>query len=309
MTDMRQSLAIVIVLGILAGCGAETAGSPSPSGTDQPTPRASATVAPPPPASASISASTASPTTSAPAEAAIPIDTVVATAVERLSLRRTPGTAGERMGFLELETVAYILEGPTEVDGLPWYRVTGLGLPYASGCVTTPPTEPITCPAFHGWAAGASEAGDPWLAATDPGDCPEASIESVSEWGFTWRLICWSEEAVTFDAWWPELPPDAGLGGACPQESEPAGFLYCQSVNGLSASPEEGPVNRITLSIDPASGVSMPERGQWIGVTGQFDHPLAEACAALAGDDEDPDHAVFGCRLQFVPASVEAAGS
>ena len=69
------------------------------------------------------------------------------------------------------------------------------------------------------------------------------------------------------------------------------------------------PVNRITLSIDPASGVSMPERGQWIRVTGRFDHPLAEACAELAGDDEDPDHAVFGCRLQFVPASVEAAGS
>lgn len=308
---MRRNLIIIVVLGTLAaGCGAETTGSPGPSGTDQPTPSASSTVAPASSASASASASQgAASSMSASPDAAIPVDTVVATTVERLSLRRTPGTDGERMGFLELETVAYVLEGPTEVDGLPWYRITGLGLPYASGCVTTPPTEPITCPAFHGWAAGANEAGEPWLAATDPGDCPEPTIESVSEWGFTWRLICWSDEAVMFDAWWPELPPDAGLGGACPQESEPAGFLYCQSVNGLSASPEEGPVNRITLSIDPASGVSMPERGQWIRVTGQFDHALAEACAELAADDQDPDDAVFACRLQFVPTSVEAAGS
>jgi hypothetical protein len=242
------------------------------------------------------------------AAAAIQIDSVVATAVEALSLRRTPGTDGERIGFLAAATVAYVLEGPTELDGVPWYRITGLGLPYASGCAMSPPDQPISCPAFHGWVAGANAAGDPWLAPADPGDCSEPTIESISEHGFTWRLICWADEPITFDAWWPEIPDDAGLGGICPEEGEPGAFLYCQHVNynGLSASPDEGFVNRISLSIEPGSGVAMPERGQWIRVIGQFDHPSANECAELAGDDEDPEAAVFGCRLQFVPTSVQS---
>lgn len=119
--------------------------------------------------------------------------------------------------------------------------------------------------------------------------------------------------APTFEAWWPEIPDDAGPGGACGYHL-PGGFLYCQGINynGLSASPEEGfsGSGRLAVSIDPASGVSMPERGQWIRVTGQFDHPAASHCANpdLLDQDEDPDSAVFGCRLQFVPASVEPLG-
>jgi hypothetical protein len=307
---MQRFAITVVLLGILtAGCSAGGSGSPSLSATEMP----SSPLTDQPTASATESAgpATSEAPTSSP-DAAIPIDTVVATTVEGLSVRRAAGTAGERMGFVSLGTVAYVLEGPTAVDGMPWYRITGLGLPYASGCVTTPPDEPISCPAFHGWVAGANEAGDPWLAQTDPGDCPEPTIESISEWGFTWRLICWADEPVTFDAWWPEIPEDAGLGGVCPQEGEPGGFVYCQHINynGLSASPDEGFfVNRISLSIDPASEVVMPERGQWIRVTGQFDHPAADACAGLAAGDEDPDLAEFSCRLQFVPTVVEPLGT
>jgi hypothetical protein len=55
--------------------------------------------------------------------------------------------------------------------------------------------------------------------------------------------------------------------------------------------------------------VTLPERGQWIRVTGQFDHPSADACADLAAGDEDPDSAVFACRLQFVPTKVEPLGT
>jgi hypothetical protein len=307
---MQRYAITVVLLGILmAGCSAGGSGSSSPSATDLPT--QSSTADQPTPAATEPTAPAASDGPTPPAEAAIPLDTVVATTAEGLTVRRTPGTGGERIGFLSLGTVAYVLEGPTEVDGLPWYRITGLGLPYASGCITTPPDQPIECPAFHGWAAGASAAGDPWLAPADPGDCPEPTIESISESGFTWRLICWADDPITFEAWWPEIPDDAGLGGVCPQEGEPGGFLYCQHINynGLSASPDEGFfVNRLALSIDPTSGVTIPERGQWIRVTGQFDHPSADACADLATDDEDPDGAVFACRLQFVPTGVEPLG-
>lgn len=300
---------------ILAGCGSAGGGSPSPSVIDVPAPSSTDAVAPTSSAPQESGAPTAGASAAAApsGEAGIPIDTVVATTVEGLTVRRAPGTGGERIGFLTLGTIGYVLEGVTVTDGVPWYRITGLGLPYASGCATSPPDQPISCPAFHGWVAGANAAGDAWLAPADPGDCPEPTIESISEWGFTWRLICWADEPITFDAWWPDLPDDAGLGGACGYQL-PGGFLYCQNINhnGLSASPEEGFVDRLALSIDPASSVAMPERGQWIRVTGMFDHPDASACAnpdLLAGDPGmDPDAAVFACRLQFVPTSVEPLG-
>jgi hypothetical protein len=241
------------------------------------------------------------------------VDTVVATTVEGLSVRHGPGTAAERFGFLELGTVAYVLAGPTEADGLPWYRIAGMGLPYASGCITIPPDQPIICPAFQGWVAGTSATGDPWLAPSDVRDCPEPTLTEISETGFTWRLVCWADEPIAFEGFWPQLPAGAGLGGICPEVNEPAGFLYCQHINynGLAASPEEGAgfVNRLPLSIDPTTGVEMPERGQWVRVTGTFDHPAAAACADLAAGDEDPDAVVFSCRRQFVPTAVEALGT
>jgi hypothetical protein len=120
-----------------------------------------------------------------------------------------------------------------------------------------------------------------------------------------------ADESLTFDAWWPEIPAGAGLGGVCPEEDEPAGFLFCQHINynGLAASPEEGFVGRLYLSIDPASGVEMPQRGQWIRVTGRFDHPRAPDCAGLAPSDQDPIAAEFLCRLQFAPSEVVALGA
>ena len=305
---IRPLIGIVLLGVLVTACQSASVTSPSPVGTSpsaepssqEPTPSLTQTASPEP---------TAQPTASS--DAAIRPDTVVATIVEGLSVRRSPGPQGQRIGFLELGTVAFVLAGPTDVDGVPWYAVSGMGLPYASGCMTTPPDQPITCPAFQGWVAGANEAADPWIEPTDPGDCPEPTIRGISEAGFTWRLVCWADEPITFDAWWPEIPEGAGLGGACMSEHEPAGFLFCQHINynGLTASPDEGFVGRLSLSIDPASGVTMPPRGQSVRVTGRFDHAAADECADLAGPDEDPEAVVFTCRLQFVPTSVEPLGS
>ncbi len=307
---MSRSASVLMLAILLSGCAASS-GFPSASPSDVSAPPPSPTVELTPIATQGASAAPpGEEPTSSPAGVVSP-DTVVTTTVEDLSVRRTPGTDGERIGFLTLGTIAYVLEGPSDVGSVPWYRITGLGLPYASGCATTPPDQPISCPAFHGWVSGASAAGDPWLAPADAGACPEPTLESISERGFTWRLICWAEDAITFDAWWPAIPEGAGLGGVCPEEGEPAGFLYCQHINynWLAASPEEGFVNRLALSIDPATAVAMPERGQWIRVTGTFDHPSAASCADLAGADQDPDTVVLSCRLAFVPTMVEPLGS
>lgn len=311
---MPRPFVIILVLGaVLAACsgGAEVDPTPSASGTPSASP--SPTPSPEPTTTPSDTPSPTPSSSETPSPVAIiPADTVVATTVEGLSVRREPGTEAERIGFLSLGTVAFVLAGPAEVDGIPWYRVSGMGLPYASGCPTTPPDQPISCPAFQGWVAGASDAGDPWLAPETSTPCPEPTLTTISETGFTWRLVCWADETIVFEGWWPEIPEDAGLGGRCDQSDEPGGFLYCQNINynGLSASPQEGFVNRLALSIDPESGLEMPARGQWLRVTGRFDHPAAEACADLADPEwEDSHGAVFACRRQFVPTSIEPLGS
>ena len=304
----RPLIAIVLLGVAVTACQSTTVTSSSSVVDASPSAKASS-VGSQEPAPTVVRSTSAEPT--AQPSALIRPDTVVATIVEGLSVRRSPGTEGQLMGHLELGTTAFVLAGPTDVDGVPWYSVTGMGLPYLSGCMTMPPDQPITCPAFQGWVAGANEAADPWLEPTDPGACPEPTIRGISEAGFTWRLVCWADQPITFDAWWPEIPEGAGLGGICLNQDEPGGFLFCQHVNynGLTASPDEGFAARLSLSIDPASGVTMPARGQSVRVTGRFDHAAADECAAFAGPNDDPLAVVFTCRLQFVPTSVEALGS
>lgn len=181
-----------------------------------------------------------------------------------------------------------------------------LGLPDHSA------DQPISCPAYQGWVAGSSSTGDPWLEPATGPDCPEPplTLEQISESGYTLRIVCWSGQELTFRAWWPTIPEEAGLGGVCREADEPAGFLFCQNINynGITASEAEGFVSRLHLSIDPASGVTMPERGRWIAVTGHFDDPAAEHCGDLTSDEEpDADALVFRCRLEFVPTSASAS--
>ena len=233
---------------------------------------------------------------------------VVVTTVDRLSLREGPGTDANRIALLSVGTVGYVIEGPTSIDGWLWYRLSGMGLPFGTGCLAPPPDGTWSCPAFAGWVRMAGDDGQAWLAPTEV-DCPRATLQSITAVGSTYRLVCWKRNDISFDAWWPELPDNAGLGGTCAVGE--AAFLYCQNINynGLTVAPRDGfEEQRLFLSIDPATGVQMPKRGQWIHVTGAFDHPAAAACADLAEGDEDPAIVVLRCRLQFVPSEVIPRG-
>jgi hypothetical protein len=87
------------------------------------------------------------------------------------------------------------------------------------------------------------------------------------------------------------------------------GWLVCQTgnVNGLVISESAGFIGfGMRISIDPASGVTMPPRGQWVEVVGHLDDPAARDCAPVAGMDgeQDPLRVVLTCRTEFVPESV-----
>jgi hypothetical protein len=237
-------------------------------------------------------------------------DDVVVLAANLLTLRSEPGLGGTAIWVLPEGQPAFVIDGPQEADGLPWYQLSGLGLPYGSGCITPEPGGVLECPAWLGWVAGAGADGSPWLAEAGPDlvNCPEGphTIVTLSELAYTMRLICFDREEFRFRAWWP-AEPDGPTGESCAAAETDIGWLVCQNLNAnaLAATPDES-AGRLVVSIDPASGISMPSRGQWIEIVGHFDDPSAEDCAEAAGlVDSDPGAEVFTCRLQFVATGAE----
>jgi hypothetical protein len=124
------------------------------------------------------------------------------------------------------------------------------------------------------------------------------------------RLACYRSSPICFRAWWPKIPPDAGLGGACGYVGKPnlPAWLVCQGIyaNGLVISESAGFEGvGLKISIDPASGVTMPPRGQWVEVVAHLDDPAARDCAPLGGGEQDPVSVVLTCRGELVADSVE----
>jgi hypothetical protein len=292
-------LAAILAIVVLGGAGGTPEGSGDPSGDTSPTPVA--TGASPSPDEASSPGESAS---DAP-ETGFALDAIVATAVDALTLRETPGLEGPVQWRLPEGTLGFVIAGPVETDGLSWYQLSGMGLPYASGCVTPPPGELLDCPAWLGWLAAEADDGTAYLTAASAPPCeePPATVVSLSEQQYTLRLICFDAEPLTFTAWWPEAPDD-GLGGACVASETDIGWLACPSNNGIGADDSESG-DRLAVTVDPATGVEMPERGQWVEVTGHFDDPAAQRCGEVAEQmSSDPGELVFNCRLQFVLSEV-----
>ncbi len=300
-------LALILLLLLLTRDSDDGAalGSPTPTAT------ASASASGSPSGSPSASAN---PTASAdaPGQPDLPTDTVVATAVESLTVRDAPGLDGERMGTLESGALSFVAGGPTDADGFRWYLVSGLGLPPETGCAGDPETDPYTCPTWFGWVAAASESGEPWLVEHELA-CP---AEPLSAEGLTVartaleRLACFGSTPFTFRGYWPEIPDDAGLGGACTSEGAPSGWLLCQNINYNNIVIDESQDMfgiGIRVSIDPESDATMPERGTWVEVRVHLDDPAAQTCdddAVGVQDEVPPEQLVLACRAEAV---LEAA--
>lgn len=293
----------IIVLGGDEDPGAAASGSPG------------ASAAPTDATGASPSAGASASAGASGAPTAITRDSIVATTVEGLSVRAGAAPDAERLGLLELGATSFVADGPVEAGGHTWYLVSGLGLPPNTGCAGPVETDPFNCPTWFGWVAGTSETGEPWLTPQAPA-CPPQPL--TAEGLFLARtdlerLACFGSEPITFRAWWPEIPDDAGLGGACEEQAEPSGWLVCQNINynGVTISEAEG-FGGVggRVSIDPATGLSMPERGTWVELRVHFDDPAAQGCDEAIADTPAPQYSpeqqVLVCRGQMVLEAVQA---
>jgi hypothetical protein len=304
-------LAIVLLAILLGGDGDDTAdATPTPTATASANPSADVSV----PASGSPS-ETAAPG-SAAAGVALERDSIVASTVEELAVRAGPGTSEERLGSLANGTPAFVVDGPVDGDGYRWYQLSGLGLPPNTGCTGPFETDPFNCPVWFGWVASASQEGEPWLT-DDAGDAdacaptPVQFEEIVIGVTDLMRLHCFGSEPFTFRAWWPETPDDAG--GACVAQDAPSGWLLCQQTNEnlVTIDEEEGAGGiGLKVSLDPASGVSMPDRGTWLELTVHLDDPAASSCGEDAtgamAEERTPEAWIVFCRAQMVVESATA---
>ncbi|MGH2483625.1 MAG: hypothetical protein ACRDE9_04115 [Candidatus Limnocylindria bacterium] len=201
----------------------------------------------------------------------------------------------------------YVLDGPVEADGFKWYL---MGTDRSSDSRVGD-----MYPAVFGWIA-AGETSDPWLLPVSRCPAPPFELTDVTYLASTWgtRLGCFGGP-LTLRGWFSELPADVETSGDCARE--PA-WLIC-GYGYYELSPTEtayyggSGAHRLEFKVDPALGLEMPERGQWIEIVGQFDYPAAQMCA-----DDDVGSTLhipaqsrargLACRLEFVVVSARALG-
>ena len=304
----------VVLAALVMGGGTEPIASdePSPSVGTSASPGASG--ATPSASGAAIASPSAAPQPSfVPTD--VGLDTIVMTTVDGLSVRADPGTDAERLGSLANGTPGFVAGGPVDAGGYRWYLVSGLGLPPNTGCAGPFENEPYNCATWFGWVASGAPDGTAWLAA-QPQDCAEAPFafeEIVIGVTDLMRLACFGSDSFTFRAWWPPAPDDAGLDVPCLAQDRPSGWLMCQQLHDaivmIDDTQDAGGIG-LRVYIDPASGVSMPERGTWLDLTVHLDDPAAQSCGDDAvgamGEERTPEAWVLFCRGQMVVESVSA---
>jgi hypothetical protein len=108
-------------------------------------------------------------------------------------------------------------------------------------------------------------------------------------------LACFGSRSITIRGYWPAAP--AGEAGVCPVSQDLRWIACPESADRLLDHATQdvfGGLTVVTLAMP--TGIVMPERGQWVEVSGHYDDPAAQGCSY--GDI--PEQSVLWCRAQFV---------
>jgi hypothetical protein len=202
-----------------------------------------------------------------------------------------PFTLGNEWGYLW----AYLVDGPISADGYDWYlAATEMNTEHRASVY----------PTAVGWVA-AGDGQDEWLVA-DERSCPSEPIAlaDVTNLALTKleMLHCIGGRELTLSGWLPSLGASEDDTDDIAECRAHTHWLNCASLYDIiSPTPRDwaGDANYLEFVINPASDAAMPDRGQWVTVTGAFDHPDAAACGDMA--------AVLICRFSFVLTSISPA--
>lgn len=302
---MRRRVRVLVTAMVLAGCAApadSTLPSTSPSADPSGSPVSTATTSATPIPSAMPSATATPVPTGGASGAELVVPSFVSVTADRLLIRKEPGLTGEPVtdaiscidnpdpncarpiligietGYVDL----YLVDGPIAVDGYEWYLAA---------------TDPL---AVVGWVA-AGDAADAWLVSA-PRSCPSQPLAlagvTILATSRLELIDCFGGQTMTFRGWYPELPPGERETNLEDCRAE-RGWLLCYSgfnILRLEPGPLVGSTDYLEFNVDPAAGVTLPARLQWIEVTGSFDNPAATACGEV--------FAVLTCRSMFVVSSA-----
>ena len=305
---MRSALGVLLVVAALvAACAPPEASGDSGSPVAEPSPSASANVYESPSATAVAAGCSGT---------MLLVDCFARVTVDVLNVRTGPGLDAPplalppladapccpeaQVGLTSGREHVYVVDGPVQADGLAWYQVGAMNTEF----------EHSVAPLFVGWVAS-GDGTDPWLVPEDL--CPPAGLVELADLTYAqldspWAVYvgCFGDRVLTLRGWFPLLPPEFELpydtDGSC--FAEPA-FLICGPYNKDIRTSEMSfydPRNRerMDFTVDPAAGVELPARGQWIEITGAFDHPASQQCGPEAGG-------ILVCRAVFVATDISVS--
>jgi hypothetical protein len=231
---------------------------------------------------------------------------------------RTEPFVGESSRRLEpllwAGAVLFVIDGPVSGSGYDWYLVQ----PISEVDLQVHPDPPPP-----GWVAAASRDGEDWLRPyTD--NCFDTPLGWL-EFEFVYPpaglsgLACFGDRTLGFSASYSAGAREGCLETTGPWRIDPTWLAPCKDPVHRLAHPDADTaeeVRALEVRIDPSVDLgALPDlkADHWllVDVVGQFAHPAAASCRALAtgGDGEGPPRpevVVLGCRQQFVVTSLTA---
>lgn len=300
---LRPTPGFVLVAALIGACSSPASGSP----TAEPSPSVSVTVSESPLVTVSESSSATAARIDCSGDQLL-VDCFAHVTADSVRVRTRAGLDAPpvmlppqpdmvpeeaRLGLARGYKHVFVVDGPVPADGLAWYQVAAMNTEF----------EGSVAPLFVGWVAR-GDGTDEWLVPEDP--CPPGGAVELADLLYAqfdtpWAIYvgCFRDQVFALRGWFPlldsEFESQYDVDGSC--FAEPA-FLVCGPSNKdirviemTYADPRNR--ERLNFTFDPAAGVELPARGQWIEITGAFDHPASQQCG--------PDPAsILICRAVFV---------